>query len=106
MASDADINLVKTHLSGVDSIWEDSKISDTIDALGSASKTVRAFWTEIANGTYLLTDVSESSSSRNTSIIYRNAMEQLARWDKIIADEETQAKAGVRFGRITRSFPA
>ncbi|AVP43115.1 hypothetical protein SEA_CHILL_19 [Mycobacterium phage Chill] len=108
MASEADVQLFKTHLSGVDGIWEDSKISDTIDALGSVSKAVRAYWSEVVNTTYLLTDVSESGSSRNATIIYRNAMEQLQRWDGIIKEEDAKQEAEtvgtVRFNRISRNF--
>ncbi len=106
MASTQDIALFKLHLAGVEDIWDDTLIGTNIDALGSVSKTVRAFWSEKVNSSYRYMDISESSSSRSLSQIYRNAVEQLARWDKIVSDEtlkeERETVGSIRFGDITR----
>jgi hypothetical protein len=106
MASEQDIALFKLHLAGVEEVWEDSQISTNIDALGSVSKAVRAFWSEKVNSSYRYMDISESSSSRSLSQIYRNAVEQLSRWDKIVSDEdakqEQETVGSIRFGDIRR----
>ena len=107
MASPADIEAVKTLLDGVDDPWDDTKIGTILDSAGSVAKAMQAFWSQRVNATYRLMDVSESGSSRSMSSIYKNAMEQLARWDKIVSDERarTDQPSGVRIHRITRDMP-
>jgi hypothetical protein len=106
MATEQQVKLFKINLGGVEGIWEDQQISDTIDATGSVSKATRAFWYEKVNESYRFMDVTESSSSRALSTIYRNAQEQLTRWDAIVAKEdlanERETVGRVRFGDITR----
>jgi hypothetical protein len=106
MATDQEIALFKINLGGVEGIWEEQQISKTIDATGSVSKATRAFWYEKVNESYRFMDVTESSSTRALSTIYRNAQEQLTRWDAIVAKEELVDQRDtigrVRFGDITR----
>lgn len=107
MASQADIDAVKTLLDGVDEPWDESKIGTVLDAVGSVSKTMQAFWSARVNSSYQFMDVQESGSSRSLSSVYKNAMEQLKRWDDIVKDERERADnpSGVRIHRITRDLP-
>lgn len=107
MAAQGDIDRVKALLDGVDEPWDDAKIGTVLDTVGSVSKAMQAFWSAKANATYALTDVQESGSGRSLSVIYRNAMEQLARWDAVIAKEEEAVidPSGLRTHRITRKMP-
>lgn len=108
MATAADILKVKANLEGTDHGWADDHIGELLDALGSPSKVIQSFWSAKVNELYLLTDVSESGSSRNMTSAYTHAMEQLRRWDDIVKQEDEDAKdeAGrVHFRPITRELP-
>ena len=107
MASAADIASVQTFLEGVDDAWDEAKIGSVLDAVGSVAKTMQAFWSARVNSTYQLVDVQESGSSRSLSGVYKNAMDQLKRWDDIVKDERQRQDqpSGVRIHRITRDMP-
>lgn len=107
MASEADVKEVKALLDGIEEPWDEAKIGQTLDAVGSVAKTMRAFWSAKVNATYQLLDISESGSSRSMSNIYRNAMEQRTYWDGKVAEDEVNAAdpvKGARIHRITRSL--
>lgn len=108
MASESDVARVKLLLEGVDDVWDDTKIESVLDSAGSVAKTMQAFWQAKVNATYRLVDVQESGSSRSLSTAYRNAQEQLQRWDAEVvkeAQEVADPPSGIRIGRITRKMP-
>ena len=108
MASATDIARVELLLDGVDEVWDATKIETVLDSAGSVAKTMQAFWQAKVNATYRLVDVQESGSSRSLSTAYRNAQEQLSRWDAEVAKEAADVAdppSGIRIHRITRKLP-
>lgn len=98
MASAENIAYVKEQLPTGE--WDDDKIGQMIDQLGSPAKAIRLYWSGKVANTSMYVDVSESSSSRSLSQEYQHALEMLRYWDAIVDREDTQENAAI----ASRSF--
>lgn len=91
MASEQAVAEVLAHLPD-DDAWTSEQAGQALDTFaGNVSRAVRSFWAKRAANTADLVDISESGSSRSLSTKHKNAVEQVAYWDKIIADETAAA---------------
>lgn len=69
---------------------DDTFVGTLLDAPLSQVKTLLACWRVIAGKTSTMTDVSESGSSRNMSVINTNARQQVTYY-QMLADREDNA---------------
>jgi hypothetical protein len=92
MASDADVASVALQLpdNRTDFGFDDSMIETLLDSGLSVTHSILAAWRAIAGKASTMTDINESGSSRNMSIIATNARAQVTYW-QTMADREDNA---------------
>jgi hypothetical protein len=93
MADQAVIDAVKTELpdEASDFGFDDTLIGSLLDSGLSKNKTILAAWRGIAAKTAMFTDVSESGSQRNLSVLNQNAREMVTYWQAQVDREDAQA---------------
>ena len=79
--------------------FDDIMIGTLLDSGLTATHTTLAAWRGIAAKTALFTDVNESGSSRNLSILNQNAREQVTYW-QTQADREDAAAGTNQIARF------
>ena len=70
--------------------FDDSMIGTLLDSNLTQIHTILAAWRAIAGKAATMTDINESGSSRNLSVIAQNAQKQVAYWQQM-ADREDNA---------------
>lgn len=93
MADPADITAVQTQIPDeADTFgFDDAVIGTILDSGLSHNKTILAVWRGIAAKTMTYTDVNESGSSRNLSIMNLNAREMVTYWQAQVDREDAVA---------------
>jgi hypothetical protein len=93
MAQQADVDSVKAQLPDeADSFGlDDTMISSILDSGSTISQTILAGWRAIAAKTATFTDVNETGSSRNLSILNANAREMCTLWQTQVDKEMNSA---------------
>ena len=93
MAADVDIAAVALQLpdNRADFGFDDTMIGTLLDSGLTQVHTILASWRAIAGKASTMTDVSESGSSRNLSVIATNARAQVDYWQKMADREDNSA---------------